>query len=54
MFPTIDAIIKIGGSAITKKDELETIKTDGLQRAAECIRQCRESGANLVVVHGAG
>ena len=47
-------IIKLGGSAITIKDELETLKSDALRQTAICIRQCWESGASLVVVHGAG
>ncbi|RUS77081.1 hypothetical protein EGW08_015164 [Elysia chlorotica] len=54
MVPTIDAIIKIGGSAITEKDELETLKSSALPKAFDVIRKCRESGATIIVVHGAG
>ncbi|GFS03180.1 isopentenyl phosphate kinase [Elysia marginata] len=47
-------VIKIGGSAITEKDEMEMLKPAALQKAIDCIRQCVESGASIVVVHGAG
>ncbi|GFO36177.1 glutamate 5-kinase-like [Plakobranchus ocellatus] len=54
MLPKIDAVIKIGGSAVTNKSEKETLKPGPLQKAAECIRQCHDSGITCVVVHGAG
>lgn len=54
MIPNIDAVIKIGGSAITKKDEMEVLNPEALQMAVDCIRQCIESGASVVIVHGAG
>ncbi len=43
-------IVKLGGSAITFKDQFETINDSSLR---EIVRLVKEE-KNLVVVHGAG
>ena len=51
----VDVIIKLGGAAITKKDELETIDDEVLDACVSIIAKQREKGnPNIVVVHGAG
>ncbi|AFK20450.1 isopentenyl phosphate kinase family protein [Haloferax mediterranei ATCC 33500] len=46
-------VLKLGGSVVTDKDELETIDKDGLAAAADAVATLAESG-QVVVVHGAG
>lgn len=51
----VDVIIKLGGAAITKKDELETIDDEVLDACVRIIAKQREKGnPNIIVVHGAG
>uniref|UniRef100_A0A0B7A0G1 Isopentenyl phosphate kinase n=1 Tax=Arion vulgaris TaxID=1028688 RepID=A0A0B7A0G1_9EUPU len=50
----VDVVIKFGGSAITDKDSLETLRPDNLLLSAHCIRQCKDAGLSCIVVHGAG
>ncbi|XP_033762287.1 isopentenyl phosphate kinase-like isoform X2 [Pecten maximus] len=50
----IDLVVKFGGSAITDKSRLETLKEDNLKLAVDVIRKCVERGLRCVVVHGAG
>lgn len=50
----IDVIIKFGGSAVTVKDQLETLKEEELVQACALVKICLEQGKNVVVVHGAG
>ena len=54
MHNEIDFIVKLGGGAITKKDELECMQIPALQRAAEILAECKREGLKCVVVHGAG
>nr|XP_056700829.1 uncharacterized protein LOC130473328 [Euleptes europaea] len=51
----VDCIIKLGGSAVTQKDQLETLKAGALQKAAALVAKVSAAGARrCVVVHGAG
>lgn len=48
-------IIKLGGSAITAKSQLETLKAGVLQHICHSIRQLHEAvPGGIVLVHGAG
>lgn len=48
-------IVKLGGSAITEKDNFETVKQEVLDATAHHISTAvRESGLDVIVVHGAG
>ena len=51
---TLDLVIKLGGAAITDKATLETLRGDALEQGAALVKQCREAGQRVVVVHGAG
>ena len=50
----IDCVIKLGGAAITVKDQLETLQLDTITRVAGLISTLQSCGKRLVVVHGAG
>lgn len=50
----VDRVIKLGGSAITRKDELETVKTEELESGAKLVKRCVDQHLKCVVVHGAG
>lgn len=50
----IDLVVKFGGSAITDKRCLETLREQNLTSAADVIRECVLRGLRCVVVHGAG
>jgi len=49
-------VIKIGGSAITQKDKLETLNEPNLKRAARMVFSVLEQAPHLrlIIVHGAG
>lgn len=49
-------IVKFGGSAITHKQEFETLKAKELMEAAFDIREAHNRGAwsRIILVHGAG
>jgi isopentenyl phosphate kinase len=49
-------IVKYGGSAITQKSTLETLKPDALASSAIHIADAYQSGnwSRVIVVHGAG
>lgn len=50
-----DCIIKLGGSALTEKKHLETLKADFLRRAAAIVHKIYAAGERrCIVVHGAG
>lgn len=51
---SVDVIVKFGGSAITDKGELESLKPNELRIASELIKQCHDAGLTCIVVHGAG
>lgn len=53
----VDCIIKLGGSALTCKNQLETLKAESLQRAAAIVQKFCAAAAGegrCIVVHGAG
>uniref|UniRef100_A0A6J0SPD4 Uncharacterized protein isoform X2 n=1 Tax=Pogona vitticeps TaxID=103695 RepID=A0A6J0SPD4_9SAUR len=51
----VDCILKLGGSALTQKDQLETLKGASLRKAAAIVAQLRGAGEKrCIVVHGAG
>ncbi|XP_069110484.1 uncharacterized protein [Argopecten irradians] len=50
----IDLVVKFGGSAITDKHQLESLRKDNLVSAAATISHCVDHGLRCVVVHGAG
>ncbi|XP_064607288.1 uncharacterized protein LOC135471834 [Liolophura sinensis] len=50
----VDRVIKLGGSAITRKDQLETLKLGELESGAKLVKRCVDNHLNCVIVHGAG
>ncbi|KAM4701498.1 uncharacterized protein O3C94_002442 isoform 1-T1 [Discoglossus pictus] len=50
----LHCIVKLGGSALTDKKQLETIKPEGLTRAGRILLRLCNSGLRCIVVHGAG
>ncbi|XP_044303863.1 isopentenyl phosphate kinase-like isoform X1 [Varanus komodoensis] len=51
----VDCILKLGGSALTQKNQRETLKVESLQRAAAIVAQLRGAGkSRCIIVHGAG
>jgi len=50
----IDFVVKLGGSAITNKDILESLNVDALNAAAEVLADCFRLGYRFIVAHGAG
>ncbi|XP_071537053.1 uncharacterized protein [Panulirus ornatus] len=51
---TVDVLIKLGGSAITEKSQLETFKESAISEAVKLIKLCLNKGLKVIVVHGAG
>ena len=47
-------IIKFGGSAVTVKDQLETLKEEELQEACSTVKNIIAQGKTIIIVHGAG
>ena len=54
MEPRLDFIVKLGGSAITRKDQLECVKAEQIKLIANILNDCRKDNRTFVVVHGAG
>ncbi|XP_058033304.1 uncharacterized protein LOC131195429 [Ahaetulla prasina] len=55
MAAAVDCILKLGGSALTQKNQLETLKTESLRRAAALVSKLWEAGERrCIIVHGAG
>lgn len=50
----IDCIIKLGGAAITVKDQIETLQPDTIAAVADLISRLRTFGKSVIIVHGAG
>ncbi|XP_063153441.1 uncharacterized protein LOC134493096 [Candoia aspera] len=51
----VDCILKLGGSALTQKNQLETLKTESVRRAAAVVSKLWEAGERrCIIVHGAG
>ncbi|ETE73273.1 hypothetical protein L345_00890 [Ophiophagus hannah] len=55
MAAAVDCILKLGGSALTQKNQLETLKAESLRRAAALVSKLWEAGERrCIIVHGAG
>ncbi|XP_034270121.1 uncharacterized protein LOC117663776 [Pantherophis guttatus] len=55
MAAAVDCILKLGGSALTQKNQFETLKTESLRRAAILVSLLWEAGERrCIIVHGAG
>ena len=50
----IDFVVKLGGSAITSKDVIETLNVDALNAAADVLAECFRRDLRFIVAHGAG
>jgi len=50
----VDLVIKLGGSAITHKETLETMNHESLQAAIRIIQECEAKKLTYILVHGAG
>ncbi|XP_075470082.1 uncharacterized protein LOC142502680 isoform X1 [Ascaphus truei] len=50
----LHCIVKLGGSAITDKDQRETLRPEALHRAGLILRRLCKEGLRCVLVHGAG
>ncbi len=55
MPPSGVVIVKVGGAAITAKDEIESLDDANLDSIVDLVRRAaKESGIGLILVHGAG
>ena len=54
MVREIDFIVKLGGSAITHKNEIESPNPANLKIAANTLLESWKKGKKFIVVHGAG
>eukprot|EP00931_Biecheleriopsis_adriatica_P061151 TRINITY_DN36766_c0_g1_i1.p2 TRINITY_DN36766_c0_g1~~TRINITY_DN36766_c0_g1_i1.p2 ORF type:complete len:304 (-),score=71.18 TRINITY_DN36766_c0_g1_i1:64-975(-) len=52
--PWADVIVKIGGSACTKKAQFETLNTEALSATSAQLAALAKEGVSMAVVHGAG
>eukprot|EP00928_Gymnodinium_smaydae_P080239 TRINITY_DN63989_c0_g1_i1.p1 TRINITY_DN63989_c0_g1~~TRINITY_DN63989_c0_g1_i1.p1 ORF type:complete len:316 (+),score=83.36 TRINITY_DN63989_c0_g1_i1:68-949(+) len=50
----VDVVVKIGGSACTKKAEFETLNAEALEASATQLAAVQAEGVGLAVIHGAG
>ena len=50
----VDLIVKLGGSGITNKKELEEAEYTNIESTAALAKQCVEAGLKVIFVHGAG
>ena len=50
----IDFVVKLGGSAVTKKSENETANLDNIKIAAKTLFESWKNGKKFIIVHGAG
>jgi len=50
----VDFVVKLGGSAITSKDVVDTLNADTLSAAAKVLAECFRLGLRFIVAHGAG
>ena len=50
----LDFICKLGGSAITAKEKLETIDIEAITTISKLLNFARIKGKQYIVVHGAG
>ena len=54
MVVEIDFLVKLGGSAITNKSEIESANFTNIKIAANTLVECWKQGKKFIVVHGAG
>lgn len=47
-------VVKLGGSAVTRKGEFETLNAECLAATAAALARARASGTRTVLIHGAG
>lgn len=52
--PWADVVVKIGGSACTKKAQFETLNTEALEASAAQFSKLAADGTRLAIIHGAG
>lgn len=52
--PSADVVVKIGGSACTRKAEFETLHVENLAAAAKQVGEVHRSGRRVAIIHGAG
>jgi len=50
----VDVVVKIGGSACTKKAEFETLNVEALEATASQLAALKSEGVSMAVIHGAG
>ncbi|KAJ8313683.1 hypothetical protein KUTeg_008244 [Tegillarca granosa] len=50
----VDLIIKLGGSIITHKDQLEMVNPDAIDAAGKLVKAVKKGGLNCIICHGAG
>ena len=50
----VDFVVKLGGSAVTDKDQFETVNLENIKRAAKVLTESWKHGRRFIVVHGAG
>ena len=52
MMSELECIFKLGGSAVTVKDQLETEKLEEIQKVGQLLKRSTEQ--RCILVHGAG
>jgi len=52
--PWVDVVVKIGGSACTKKAQFETLHTANLSAACGQLAALAGEGVHMAIIHGAG
>lgn len=52
--PACDVVVKIGGSACTKKDTFETLNEEALNASAKQLGALKKEGVRMAIIHGAG
>lgn len=52
--PWADVVVKIGGSACTKKAQFETLNTDALLACSQQLASLSAEGVRMAIIHGAG
>eukprot|EP00933_Yihiella_yeosuensis_P053640 TRINITY_DN51902_c0_g1_i1.p1 TRINITY_DN51902_c0_g1~~TRINITY_DN51902_c0_g1_i1.p1 ORF type:complete len:306 (+),score=80.46 TRINITY_DN51902_c0_g1_i1:153-1070(+) len=52
--PWVDVVVKIGGSACTKKAQFETLNVDALTACSTQLSRLSAEGVRMAIIHGAG
>jgi len=50
----VDVVVKIGGSACTKKASFETLNVEALEATAAQLAALKAEGISMAIIHGAG